>query len=126
MFRISKSFKFSAAHQLAGLPPDHPCSRSHGHNYEVILHLASDQLNHVGFVKDYRELDEFKAWINDEWDHRDLNKLVHLQGVNPTAELIALAIYTHWKDHLTDLVAVEVKETDSTHALYVDDERVGW
>ena len=39
MFKISKEFYFSAAHALFGLPDDHPCTRLHGHNYVVTVHL---------------------------------------------------------------------------------------
>ena len=35
MYTIAKTFYFSASHVIGGLPPEHPCSRLHGHNYEV-------------------------------------------------------------------------------------------
>ncbi|WP_312879641.1 6-pyruvoyl trahydropterin synthase family protein [Actinomadura luteofluorescens] len=45
-FTIGKRFDFEAGHQLPGLPPEHKCSRQHGHSYEVevILTPAGDSL----------------------------------------------------------------------------------
>jgi 6-pyruvoyltetrahydropterin/6-carboxytetrahydropterin synthase len=57
MFRITKEFHFSASHQILGLGEDHPCARLHGHNYVVEVELMSDELNSIGFVRDYRELE---------------------------------------------------------------------
>ncbi|MFJ9460796.1 6-carboxytetrahydropterin synthase [Kitasatospora sp. NPDC101447] len=34
-FRIGKSFTFEVGHRLPGLPPEHQCSRQHGHSYTV-------------------------------------------------------------------------------------------
>jgi 6-pyruvoyl-tetrahydropterin synthase len=41
-YTISKEFAFSAAHHLNGLPPSHPCSRVHGHNYVVRVVLRRE------------------------------------------------------------------------------------
>ena len=94
MYTISKMFAFSASHQLHGLPLEHPCSRLHGHNYEIIVELRADTLNNVGFVKDYRELDGLKIYIDDVLDHRDLNNVLHF---NPTAENIARHLFEEFK-----------------------------
>ena len=56
MYRITKEFHFSASHQLEHLPDDHQCAQLHGHNYIVIVELASTILNRNGFVRDYGEL----------------------------------------------------------------------
>jgi hypothetical protein len=56
LYTIAKSFSFSASHKIEGLSADHPCSRLHGHNYEVEMILQSSVLDAVGFVRDYREL----------------------------------------------------------------------
>jgi 6-pyruvoyltetrahydropterin/6-carboxytetrahydropterin synthase len=56
MYTIAKTFYFSASHVIGGLPPEHPCSRLHGHNYEVEVILQAAALDNVGFVRDYREL----------------------------------------------------------------------
>lgn len=114
MYTIRKEFHFSAAHQLKGLPKDHPCSRIHGHNYIVIFELRSKKLNSVGFVKDYRELDKVKTWIDSNFDHQNLNDYFK----QPSAEYIAEFLYKNFKYLIPELVAVEVKETPKTSARY--------
>lgn len=82
---ISKRFDFSSSHQLEGLHAEHPCSRVHGHNYEVTIYITGET-DDVGFVIDYRDLSAFKEFLDDTVDHRHLNDLVEW---NPTAENIA-------------------------------------
>ncbi|OAH16435.1 6-carboxy-5,6,7,8-tetrahydropterin synthase [Streptomyces jeddahensis] len=76
MLTIAKEFHFSASHVLDRLPSWHPCARMHGHNYLVVLELSArrEDLTEAGFVRDYRELDDFKTWMDDTLDHRHLNK----------------------------------------------------
>ncbi|MFG2309250.1 6-pyruvoyl tetrahydropterin synthase family protein [Streptomyces sp. NPDC048566] len=118
MLTISKEFHFSASHQLAHLPTDHPCSRMHGHNYIVVIELsaASDALTEAGFVRDYRDLAELKDWIDTNLDHRHLNDTV--PGRNPSAEHIAMWVHETWSRQLPELTAVRVSETPKTWAEY--------
>ena len=118
MYKISKQFAFSASHILEGLPADHPCTRMHGHNYIVTVHLKAKELNEVGFVKDYRELSLVKDYIDRELDHRHLNDIFPF---NPTAENMAKAIYDKFKPQMPELYAVEISETPKTTAIYEAD-----
>jgi len=118
MYKISKQFAFSASHILEGLPADHPCTRLHGHNYIVKVHLKSESLNDTGFVKDYRELDELKDYIDADLDHRHLNDVFDF---NPTAENIAKYLYDLFKKNIPELYAVEISETPKTSAIYESD-----
>jgi 6-pyruvoyltetrahydropterin/6-carboxytetrahydropterin synthase len=117
MFRIEKKFQFSAAHFLQGLPENHPCARMHGHNYEVAVVLESDTLNEVGFVRDYRELDKFKSWLDHNFDHQLVNDLEPFVG-NPTAENMAQAIFEAAHNLYSEVVAVGVSETPKTWAWF--------
>ena len=116
MFKISKEYYFSAAHSLFGLPEDHPCSRLHGHNYVVIVHLKSDKLNQQGFVRDYNELKIVKEYINTKLDHRNLNDI--MAPLNSSAENIAKMLFDTFKSQLPEMYAVEVSETPKTSAIY--------
>lgn len=116
MFRISKEFHFSASHQLKGLPDDHPCARLHGHNYIVVVELASETLNQVGFVRDYRELAPLKNYIDDELDHRHLNDILGDDQV--TAEHMAKHLYDWCKAKWPETSAVRISETPKTWAEY--------
>ncbi len=115
MYKISKQFAFSASHILGGLPQEHPCSRLHGHNYVITVHLHAEELNEIGFVKDYRALDGIKKYIDDTLDHRHLNDIF---SFNPTAENIARYLYDVFKADIPELYAVEVSETPKTTAIY--------
>lgn len=116
MYTIRKSFSFAASHQLLGLAKEHPCTRLHGHNYMVTVELQSENLNEIGFVKDYRALDPIKKFINERLDHRHLNDV--LNPTNPTAENIAFYLFQNFKESFPQITAVEVQETDKTMARY--------
>lgn len=116
MYVIRKKFSFSAAHQLLGLPDDHPCSRLHGHNYEVEVVLASSCLNDVCFVVDYRELDRFKHFLDVTCDHRDLNEV--FGGMQTTAENLAYKFYEWCHKMWPEVCTVRVSETPKTWAEY--------
>lgn len=117
MYTITKEFHFSAGHKLEGLAEDHPCSRVHGHNYVVKVELSNVVLNNVGFVLDYRKLDNVKQYIDTVLDHQDLNAVFDF---NPTAENMAHYFYNYFKNKLDiwQISAVEVSETPKTNARY--------
>lgn len=123
MYRIEKEFHFSASHQLTGLPEDHQCARLHGHNYILKVRIASMDLDKVGFVLDYGELNFVKHHI-DALDHRHLNDLFKF---NPTSENICRFYQVQIKQHLdhyypdlTFSIAVGLSETPKTWAWYTD------
>lgn len=122
MYKITKEFAFSASHQLNGLPETHPCSRMHGHNYIIRVELKSETLNDVGFVVDYRALDDIKKFIDDVLDHQHLNDVLPF---NPTAENMAKYFYEYFNHLHSEVSAVEVCETPKTNARYVPDHNCG-
>ena len=115
MYIIRKEFAFSASHQLELLPETHPCSRLHGHNYVITFELRSKTLNVTRFVDDYRSLEPVKKYIDQVFDHKNLNDFLPF---NPTAELIAKRLYEIWKNDFPNLYAVECSETPKTSARY--------
>ncbi|MBK9723287.1 MAG: 6-carboxytetrahydropterin synthase [Saprospiraceae bacterium] len=115
MLTISKEFHFSASHVLEGLTTDHPCSRLHGHNYIVKIILTGIP-DSVGFIQDYRELEPIKKWIDDNWDHKHLNE--ELPTINPTAENMAIFLYTTFKQQFPKIKSVSISETPKTWATY--------
>ena len=132
MYRITKQFAFCASHHLEGLPEGHKCGRDHGHNYVVEVELQSEELNDVGFVQDYGELDGVKALVAT-LDHRSLNNTLfgpwveivergipgrQRLGINPTAENLAKWFYDHLIEQYPLLAAVRISETPQTWAEY--------
>lgn len=118
MYGISKEFHFSASHQLFGLSADHPCSRLHGHNYRVRIELKSDHLNDAGFVRDYRDLNDFKEYLDAHIDHRHLNDIFE----TTTAEALAQQFYFWAKSRWPEVHVVGVSETEKTWAWYYESE----
>jgi 6-pyruvoyltetrahydropterin/6-carboxytetrahydropterin synthase len=119
-YRVSKRFGFSASHVLHGLGDDHPCSRLHGHNYEIEVLAEADDLDERGFVVDFRELDPVKAWIDATIDHRHLNDVMDGQ---PSAEAIARLVFDWCRASLpapvaAKVVAVRAWETPRAYAEY--------
>jgi 6-pyruvoyltetrahydropterin/6-carboxytetrahydropterin synthase len=117
VFRISKQFHFSAAHQLTLLPDDHPCSRVHGHNYIVEAVLESEELDERGFIVDYHELAPIKTFINENLDHLNLNDVL---PDATTAENIARFLYEKFKPLFPALTKMRVSESPTTWAEYED------
>ena len=111
---ISKAFGFSASHVLRGLPPDHKCTRLHGHSYDVRIELWG-QVDVNGFIMDFGDLDWVADLLRTRLDHRHLNDVLDF---NPTAELISGWIadqVSEWLDRRPesgriDLFAVGVSE----------------
>jgi 6-pyruvoyltetrahydropterin/6-carboxytetrahydropterin synthase len=118
MLTITKEFAFSASHVLDRLPTWHPCARMHGHNYLVRLELSAprEALDDTGFVRDYRDLDDFKKWMDETLDHRHLNEA--MGGCSPSAENLAVWIFDLWSPRIPELTAVHVSETPKTWAVY--------
>lgn len=123
MYSIMKEFSFSGSHQLIGLPEDHPCSRLHGHNWRVRVEL-SEQPDNIGFVRDYRDLDTFKRYIDEEIDHRHLNEVIPAPPNgslnNTTAEHLAYYFYQWCRARWPEVVSVSVSETPKTWARYLE------
>lgn len=121
-YNISKEFHFSAAHQLHGLRPGHPCGRVHGHNYIVRVTLTGDTLNEHGFLVDYNDLKPFGEWLDAVVDHRNLNEV--FDDAPSTAENLAhnLVEYVHTFCPIPDGVAVSVavSETPKTWAEWAE------
>lgn len=120
MFRIWKKFRFSAAHQLNGLPEGHQCSRLHGHNYTIEVELSSDKLDLYGFVVDFGDLAPVKEYIDSQWDHRFLNEVPPFSesGANTTAENMARHLYQWCHERWPETTAVRVQETPTSWAEY--------
>jgi 6-pyruvoyltetrahydropterin/6-carboxytetrahydropterin synthase len=121
MYTIMKEFSFEASHQLIGLPEGHKCSNVHGHSYRVRVEL-SDLPDAIGFIRDYRDLDDFKRYIDQEIDHRHLNEVIPAPPNgsmnNTTAEHLAFYFYQWCRGRWPEVVAVHVSETKKTWASY--------
>ncbi len=124
MFYISKTFSFEAAHHLDKLPPEHKCSRQHGHSYtvEVVLKASSLQED-VSWIIDYADVSKVvNERIISKVDHRDLNEIFFS---HTTAEMLANWFYRALEVEFPEgieLAWVKVSETDKTWAIFSEEE----
>lgn len=116
---IEKEFIFDAAHFLPLVPPEHKCRRLHGHTYKVIIGVEGE-LNSQGWVIDFADISAAIKPILKQIDHKLLNAIPGLE--NPTAENIALWLYTRAKASLPIIRFVSVQEGTASRVVYRPDE----
>jgi 6-pyruvoyltetrahydropterin/6-carboxytetrahydropterin synthase len=115
MFEITVVTHFEAAHCL----PDYPgkCARLHGHNWTVEVCVASDTLDRLGMVMDFKLLKQEVHKITEELDHRYLNEMEIWQKIPPTAENLAKFLFDELKNKISvfapDIMIVYVKVWES-------------
>lgn len=108
MYRLTKTIEISAAHSLT-LDYESKCTRMHGHNWLITVHLQGETLNQNGMLMDFSEI---KRLVKDPLDHHNLNEVLPF---NPTAENIAKWVF----DLLQPLcVRVDVQESRDNIASY--------
>lgn len=113
---IFKEFTFEAAHRLPNLPPEHKCSRLHGHSYRVRIWVNGPVTEPNGWVMDFADIKAACKPVIDELDHRYLNEIEGLE--NPTSERIAQWLWQRIKPRLPQLSAVELRETCTAGCRY--------
>lgn len=115
-FELRQHFQIESARFLPALPKNHPCSRTHGHSFKIILRLVGEKDPKIGWVIDYNEITEKVRPILDKVDHRLLNEVQGLE--NPTSENLAHWLFTHISQVLPQLIQVIVAETPNTECHY--------
>lgn len=113
---IFKEFTFEAAHRLPNLPPEHKCSRLHGHSFRVRVCVAGPVDEGAGWVMDFGDIKAACKPVIDELDHRYLNEIPGLE--NPTSERIAIWLWNRLRPLLPQLSAIEVRETCTAGCRY--------
>ena len=91
MYEATIETHFSAAHRLRHYNGE--CERLHGHNWDVRVSIASEKLNDLGMVIDFRELKDKTSKLMDKFDHQYLNEVPPFTELNPTTENIARYIF---------------------------------
>lgn len=114
--KITQAFTFEAAHRLPHVPSTHKCHRMHGHSYRVELQLKGTVDAKTGFVIDFFDVEKVFGPVLESLDHHILNDIEGLE--NPTAENIAVWIWTKVKPLLDELNSVKVFETPACWAEY--------
>ncbi len=114
---LFKEFTFEAAHRLPHVPPDHRCARLHGHSYRVLIHVSGEVDPKSGMVMDFADIKSaFKPIIDEHLDHYYLNDVPGLE--NPTSENLTRWIWQRLSPALSQMNAVEVRETCTSGVIY--------
>ena len=123
VFEISKDFVFSAAHQIRF--HGGKCERLHGHNWRVRVHARASELNKIGMVIDFADLQGLVAEIGSRFDHQNVNEVPPFDRENTTAELLARFFYQETSRALAEreggrvhVSRVEVWENEGSLAIY--------
>lgn len=116
---IFNIYHIEAARRLPGLPESHPCSRVHGHSFQVEIHVSGAVNDDTGWVMDFAGLDAAFDPFKTQIDHRYLNDIPGLE--NPTSERLAQWIWQKLKPAVPGLSKIIVRETHRSGCVYTGD-----
>jgi len=101
-------FDFAASRSLPLLPETHPCSRLHGHTFNVSLTLSGEIEVATGFMIDFGDVEIAIEAVKKRVDHYCLNDIEGLE--NPTTEIIAEWLWIKFISSLPQLTRITVQE----------------
>ena len=113
MYKLKTQHRIYGAHRLK----DHngKCSTLHGHQYEIILEIHTENLNHINMVIDTHNVNViFDNYVKT--DHLNLNSFMNEN--NPTMEFMAKYFYDDLKKEIPELYSVTVYETPEASVTY--------
>ncbi len=120
MYQITIETHFSSAHRLRGYNGE--CERLHGHNWKVKIFVASEVLNNLGMIMDFRDIKSQTKVLVDRLDHQYLNDIAPFTEINPTTENIAKYMFDELSKTInTDqlrISMVEIWESPTCSASY--------
>lgn len=113
MYTLKSQHRLYASHKLKN--QGGKCEKLHGHQYEIILVLKSEELDYKNMIIDTYEIEKiFNNFIGV--DHLHLNEFMNEE--NPTMEFMAKYFYEGLKKDIPQLVAVTVYETPEGSVTY--------
>lgn len=94
----------------------------HGHNYELIVKVVGEIDPKTGYVIDMKHLSNIiRANVLEKLDHKNLNlDTEEFKSLNPTAENIAMVIYTILRSKLDNQLELKITlyETERNYVEY--------
>ena len=130
-YQVTKTMEFAYGHRL--LDYEGKCRYLHGHNGLLEVDIDSQQLDRLGMVIDFGEVNEVvRTWVNDNLDHRmllsradpvvpvlqQMGEPLFLMDENPTAENIAKVIWHAARDAGLRVSEVRLWETATSRATF--------
>jgi len=125
LYELSIRTRFAAAHCIEDYKG--PCSRVHGHTWQIEATVLGPQLNRLGMLIDFQDLKRILKNIVHKLDHQNLNELEPFKGggeKSPTAENLARYIFEQLKPEITAMQGdlrvglVRVWESPDASAVY--------
>ena len=121
MYRVSVRQHFDAAHYLGNYQGK--CEQLHGHRFQVVVALQSEQLDEIGLAFDFTELKAHLGEILGRYDHVCLNDIEPFNEINPSSENIAATIYQEllprFEGERVSISSIEVWESPDSCATYL-------
>ena len=120
MYELTITGDIAAAHFLRGY--DGPCKDLHEHTWKMEVTVASEKLNSIGLVVDFRDMKcKLKEFLK-HLDHVCLNDLPFFKDNNPSTENLAKYIYREFGKQCGSfqLKRVRVWESDSSSITYYE------
>ena len=118
---IYRKEHFNAAHRLFNPAWDNYTNEKvfgkcalpnyHGHNYDLVVKVTGEPDPETGYVMDMKELsDIIKREVVERFDHKNLNlDTVEFKNLNPTAENIAVVIYTILRPYIDPAKDLQIR-----------------
>ncbi len=106
MFELKVKTRFAAAHRLTMV--GQKCENLHGHNWNVEVYVAGENLNSAGVLVDFGDIKRAVREVMKELDHKYLNEIDAFSEIQPSSEQIAIHIAGRVQN-LLDESATEVK-----------------
>lgn len=114
--RITKDFRFEAAHTLPSLPDDHKCRQMHGHSFKVEIHIEGEVDEKIGWIYDHKVISNAMNPLLDQLDHSYLNDIEGLES--PTIEIIAAWFWRKLEHQLPGLCEIVICETPAARCSF--------
>jgi 6-pyruvoyltetrahydropterin/6-carboxytetrahydropterin synthase len=99
IYEVTVETSFSASHQLRDKEGE--AEPLHGHNFRVEASVASTELDRLGLVLDFLELEAILKGILTPYDHRHLNDIEPFGELNPSTENMARLFFQKLQEKLT-------------------------
>jgi len=134
MVYVTRREHFNAAHKLicsqwseeANQEVFGKCANPnwHGHNYDLWVTVKGTPNPETGFVLNTQVLSKIiKEHIIEKLDHRNLNKDIDLEGLQPSSENLAIWIWNTLKPFISqgELHCIKLQETENIYVEYYGD-----
>jgi len=123
VYEICVEQEFDAAHYLRGYQGK--CEALHGHRYQVLVRVKTNQLNDIGLAYDFTELKRQLGEILERFDHTCINDIPPFDEINASAENIARTICQQLEPKQAGtpvaITNVEVWESPQNRVTYTPD-----